>query len=59
MARPAKRNPKHLRMSGLFPLKEILKMFVDLLGIAYRLRVVHWYQRPLSYNFASDEIADY
>jgi hypothetical protein len=25
----------------------MLRMFLDLLGIAYRLRVIHWYQRQL------------
>jgi glycosyltransferase involved in cell wall biosynthesis len=51
--------PVNLQMRALFSLREIWRMFVDLLGIAYRLRVVHWYQRPLAYNCASDEIADY
>jgi glycosyltransferase involved in cell wall biosynthesis len=40
--------PTQLRIGGAFPLKEVLKMFMDLLGIAYRLRVIHWYQRPIS-----------
>jgi len=39
--------PTHLRMNGSIPLKEILRMFVDLLGIAYRLRVIHWYRRQI------------
>ena len=40
--------PAQLRIDGVFNLKEMFKMFVDLLGIAYRLRVIHWYKRPVS-----------
>jgi glycosyltransferase involved in cell wall biosynthesis len=40
--------PTQLRIEGLFNLKDVFRMFVDLLGIAYRLRVLHWYQRPLT-----------
>jgi dolichol-phosphate mannosyltransferase len=50
--------PTQLRIEGLLNLKEVFKMFVDLLGIAYRLRVVHWYQRTLAYNHPSDGIPD-
>jgi glycosyltransferase involved in cell wall biosynthesis len=39
--------PTQLRIEGLFNLKDVFRMFVDLLGIAYRLRVIHWYQRPI------------
>ena len=39
--------PTQLRIRGSFRLKEIFKMFQDLLGIAYRLRVLHWYQRRI------------
>jgi glycosyltransferase involved in cell wall biosynthesis len=39
--------PTQLRIKGAFRLKEIFKMFQDLLGIAYRLRVLHWYQRRI------------
>src|SRR3989304_2827532 len=45
--------PAHLRIEGLISLKDMFKMFMDLLGIAYRLRVVHWYQRPISLNYSS------
>ena len=38
--------PVKLKMDAKFDFKEIWKMFVDLLGIAYRLRLIHWYQRP-------------
>jgi glycosyltransferase involved in cell wall biosynthesis len=40
--------PTTLRIEGSFNIKEILKMFIDLLGIAYRLKIIHWYQRPLN-----------
>ena len=39
--------PVNLKMRGLFSFREIWKMFLDLLGIAYRLRVIRWYQRPI------------
>ena len=39
--------PAQLRISNSFRLKEVFKMFQDLLGIAYRLRVLHWYQRSI------------
>ncbi len=37
--------PTHLDVRSSFRLKDVFKMFMDLLGIAYRLRLVHWYQR--------------
>ena len=46
--------PTQLRIRGAFRLKEIFKMFQDLLGIAYRLRLLHWYQRrirPYEFQF--------
>ena len=39
--------PVNIRMRGLFYVKEIFMMFLDLLGIAYRLRVSKYYQRSL------------
>jgi glycosyltransferase involved in cell wall biosynthesis len=39
--------PVNVRMRGLFKPKNVLGMFVDLLGITYRLRVVKWYSRAL------------
>jgi glycosyltransferase involved in cell wall biosynthesis len=39
--------PVNVRMRGLFSLKEVWMMFLDLLGIAYRLRVLRWYQRVI------------
>jgi glycosyltransferase involved in cell wall biosynthesis len=37
--------PTKLRIRKPFRPKEVFKMFLDLLGIAYRLRVIHFYQR--------------
>ena len=41
--------PVNIRMRGSFNPKDVWKMFIDLLGIAYRLRVLRWYQRALVY----------
>jgi glycosyltransferase involved in cell wall biosynthesis len=40
--------PTKLCIDGSFNIKEIFKMFMDLLGIAYRLKIIHWYQRPIN-----------
>ncbi|MBT0158546.1 glycosyltransferase [Candidatus Bathyarchaeota archaeon A05DMB-2] len=37
--------PTQLRIRESFRLKEVFRMFVDLLGVAYRLKVTRWYQR--------------
>jgi glycosyltransferase involved in cell wall biosynthesis len=39
--------PVNVQMRALFSLREAWRMFVDLLGIAYRLKVIHWYKRPI------------
>jgi glycosyltransferase involved in cell wall biosynthesis len=39
--------PVSIKMKGLFSLSDVWRMFIDLLGIAYRLRVVRWYQQAL------------
>ena len=39
--------PVTVKMKGLFRLRDVWWMFVDLLGITYRLRVLRWYQRVL------------
>lgn len=39
--------PVTVRMKGLFRFRDVWWMFVDLLGITYRLRVLRWYQRAL------------
>jgi len=36
--------PVNIKMRGLFNLMDVWRMFVDLLGITYRLRVRRWYQ---------------
>jgi cellulose synthase/poly-beta-1,6-N-acetylglucosamine synthase-like glycosyltransferase len=40
--------PVNIKMDASFKPKDIYKMFIDLLGVAYRLRVLHWYQRPIN-----------
>jgi len=50
--------PVNIRMRGLFHLKDVWRMFVDLLGIAYRLRVLRWYQRALESKDRSDFVID-
>lgn len=40
--------PIDIRIRKLFSLQEVWRMFLDLLGITYRLRVVRWYQRVLA-----------
>jgi glycosyltransferase involved in cell wall biosynthesis len=37
--------PVNVRLDAKFKPREMMHMFVDLLGIAYRLRIIHWYQR--------------
>jgi glycosyltransferase involved in cell wall biosynthesis len=37
--------PVNLKLQESFKPGQIWRMFTDLLGIAYRLRVLHWYQR--------------
>lgn len=37
--------PVKLKLNAPFKPKEAWRMFIDLLGIAYRLRIIHWYQR--------------
>jgi len=39
--------PVGVRIDGLFNPKEVWRMFVDLLGIAYRLRFFKWYLRTM------------
>ncbi len=39
--------PVNIKLDAKFKPKEIWHMFMDLLGIAYRLRIIHWYQRAL------------
>jgi glycosyltransferase involved in cell wall biosynthesis len=39
--------PVNIELGGLFSVRSIVRMFVDLVGITYRLRVIRWYQRNL------------
>jgi dolichol-phosphate mannosyltransferase len=39
--------PVNIKLEAKFKPKEIWLMFLDLLGIAYRLRIIHWYKRSL------------
>jgi glycosyltransferase involved in cell wall biosynthesis len=39
--------PVNIKLEAKFKFMEMWYMFMDLLGIAYRLRIIHWYQRPL------------
>lgn len=42
--------PVKLKVNKSFKPNELLKMFIDLLGIAYRLRLTRWYQRKFADN---------
>jgi len=39
--------PVNMRMRSIFSFREVWRMFLDLLGITYRLRVIRWYQRAM------------
>ena len=39
--------PVNIKLDASFKPKEMWHMFLDLLGIAYRLRVIHWYRRMI------------
>lgn len=39
--------PVNINLDAKFKPKEMWCMFLDLLGIAYRLRIIHWYQHRL------------
>ncbi|MDA4129364.1 MAG: glycosyltransferase [Thaumarchaeota archaeon] len=39
--------PAYIKLESNFRNKNIIRMFIDVLGIAYRLRIRHWYQRNL------------
>jgi dolichol-phosphate mannosyltransferase len=39
--------PVNIKLEAKFKPIEIYHMFMDLLGIAYRLRIIHWYQRSI------------
>lgn len=39
--------PVEIQSYSMLNLREMLRMFIDLLGIAYKLRVLKYYQRPI------------
>lgn len=39
--------PINIRVRNLFSFRECWRMFLDLLGITYKLRVLRWYQRAI------------
>jgi glycosyltransferase involved in cell wall biosynthesis len=39
--------PVFIELRASFSIRKVFRMFIDLLGIAYRLRVSHWYQRNM------------
>jgi len=39
--------PVNMQLNGKFKLKDAWRMFIDVLGIAYRLRITKFYQRKL------------
>jgi len=44
--------PVHIKMKASFPVRQVLRMFIDLLGIAYRKRVRRSYQKALRSDIA-------
>ncbi len=42
--------PVNITLGKRFKLNEIIRMFVDILGIAYRLRILRWYQSNLDHE---------
>jgi hypothetical protein len=37
--------PVNIDLKATFSARQVFRMFIDLLGIAYRLRIRHWYQQ--------------
>ncbi len=37
--------PVHIQLRALFNTRQVIRMLIDLLGISYRLRIKHWYQK--------------
>jgi len=44
--------PITIELNALFSARHVLRMLVDLIGITYRLRVIHWYQTNLHHSTA-------
>ncbi len=40
--------PVNIKLNAKFKPKEMWHMFLDVLGITYRLRVIRWYQKQIS-----------
>jgi len=40
--------PVRIELTQQFSFGKILRMFIDLLGITYRLRLIHWYQKNVN-----------
>jgi glycosyltransferase involved in cell wall biosynthesis len=51
--------PVNIKLDAKFKPQEMLHMFVDLLGIAYRLRIIHWYRRSLANKNSFQNMASY
>ena len=45
--------PIEIELRGAFSVRQVVRMFIDLLGIAYRLRIIRWYQRSLDNVYAA------
>jgi glycosyltransferase involved in cell wall biosynthesis len=39
--------PVRIHLKALFPIRHILRILIDLMGITYRLRIKRWYQKNL------------
>jgi len=48
--------PVNIKLDAKFKPSEMWHMFLDLLGITYRLRIIHWYQRPLQTKYGLKNI---
>ena len=45
--------PVNIKLDAKFKPKQMMHMFIDLLGIAWRLRITHWYQREKNNKYFS------
>jgi glycosyltransferase involved in cell wall biosynthesis len=48
--------PVKMKIDEPFKMKDAFRMFIDLLGITYRLRVTHWYQRHIPVGARKENI---
>jgi dolichol-phosphate mannosyltransferase len=48
--------PVNIKLDAPFKIKQMWLMFIDLLGIAYRLRITHWYQRNKIENYLKNRL---